>query len=231
VDDIHQMGLKFGLYGCAGTMTCAGYPGSQGRELQDAMTLAAWDVDFWKHDNCYTPCNDSPLPQTCGRPAGNTQEWYARMRDALRDVRNDKNIMFNLCQWGRDNVWTWGDDYGNSWRMSVDNWGDWASVQRIGSAAAGIAQYSGPGGFNDLDMLVRLLPAKGEALRILLRLTRDLDQIVGNGGLTENEERLHFGLWAICKSPLILGNDLNRIPSSTLAIGIRQVPRTQLIFS
>jgi alpha-galactosidase len=162
VDEIHGMGLKFGLYGCAGTMTCAGYPGSQGRELQDAQTLAAWGVDYWKHDNCYTPCNDSPLPQTCGHPAGNTQTWYARMRDALRDVRGTKNIMFNLCQWGRDNVWTWGDDYGNSWRMSVDNWGDWASVQRIGSAAAGMSQYSGPGGFNDLDMLVSfLVPPRG----------------------------------------------------------------------
>lgn len=36
--------------------------------------------------------------------------------------------------------------------------------------------------------------------------------------MTENEERLHFGLWAICKSPLILGNDLNKISSASLAI-------------
>lgn len=43
-------------------------------------------------------------------------------------------------------------------------------------------------------------------------------QIVGNNKLTENEERLHFGLWAIAKSPLILGNDLNKISSASLAI-------------
>ena len=41
---------------------------------------------------------------------------------------------------------------------------------------------------------------------------------VGNGGLTEAEERAHFGLWAISKSPLILGCDLTKIPSTTLAI-------------
>jgi len=155
-DKIHSMGLKLGLYGCAGTKTCAGYPGSQGHETQDARQLAAWGVDFWKHDNCYTPCNTNPLPQTCGSPAGNTQQWYAKMRDAIISVKDTKNMMFNLCQWGRDNVWTWGNSYGNSWRMSTDNWGDWASVVRIGSSAAGIYQYSGPGGFNDLDMLVSI---------------------------------------------------------------------------
>jgi alpha-galactosidase len=79
--------------------------------------------------------------------------------------------------------------------MSVDNWGDWASVERIGSAAAGISQYSGPGGFNDLDMLY-----------------------LGSSKLNTNQERLHFGLWAIAKSPLVLGLDLNKISQSTLDI-------------
>jgi len=79
--------------------------------------------------------------------------------------------------------------------MSVDNWGDWASVERIGSAAAGIYQYSGPGGFNDLDMLY-----------------------LGSPKLNANQDRLHFGLWAIAKSPLVLGLDLNKISNATLNI-------------
>ncbi|KAK3945714.1 glycoside hydrolase superfamily [Diplogelasinospora grovesii] len=130
-DQIHGMGLKFGLYGCAGTKTCAGYSGSQGYEVKDAQTLAS--------------CG------TCSSPAGSTQTWYAKMRDALLSV--NKPIFFSMCQWGRDNVWTWGADYGNSWRMSTDIWNNWASVVRIGSAAAGISQYAAPGGFNDLDMM------------------------------------------------------------------------------
>jgi alpha-galactosidase len=153
-DRIHGMGLKFGLYGCAGTKTCGGFPGSQGYEAKDAQLLASWGVDYWKHDNCYTPCLDNPNPQTCGRSRGHTREWYAKMRDALLAVKNQKNIFFSLCQWGRDEVWTWGKDYGNSWRMSVDNWNDWASVVRIASAAGTMAQWAGPGGFNDLDMMV-----------------------------------------------------------------------------
>jgi len=79
--------------------------------------------------------------------------------------------------------------------MSVDNWGDWASVERIGSASADIYQYSGPGGFNDLDMLY-----------------------LGSSKINSNQEKIHFGLWAIAKSPLVLGLDLNKISSGTLAI-------------
>lgn len=177
---IHGMGLKFGLYGCAGTKTCAGYPGSQGYETQDADTLASWGVDYWKFDNCYTPST------------GNTSTWYAPMRDAL--ANSGRPILFSMCQWGRDNVWTWGAGYGNSWRMSTDIGDSWASVASIANAAAGISQYAGPGGFNDLDMME-----------------------IGNGGLSAAEERAHFGLWAMAKSPIILGTDLTRIPSSSLA--------------
>jgi hypothetical protein len=31
---------------------------------------------------------------------------------------------------------------------------------------------------------------------------------VGNGGMTYDEYVTHFSMWAILKSPLILGNDL-----------------------
>ena len=95
-DQIHGKGLKFGLYGCAGTLTCAGYPGSQGREKQDAQLLANWGVDYWKHDNCYTPCNSGSV-QTCGSPKGSTQTWYGTMRDAIVSVESTHNIFFSLC--------------------------------------------------------------------------------------------------------------------------------------
>ena len=153
-DQIHDLGLKFGLYGCAGEMTCASYPGSQDHEIQDAELLASWDIDFWKHDNCYTPCLVSPPPQTCLDFSIDTKPRYGKMRDAFESVKDTKAIVFNICNWGRNDVWTWGYDYGHSWRIETDNWGDWASVVRIGATASKIAEYAGPGGFNDLDMLV-----------------------------------------------------------------------------
>jgi alpha-galactosidase len=41
---------------------------------------------------------------------------------------------------------------------------------------------------------------------------------IGNGGLTLEEERTHFVLWAISKSPLIIGCDLSKISKESLAI-------------
>ena len=52
-DYVHSKGLKFGMYSCAGNMTCAGYPGSYEHEFVDAETFASWDVDFLKYDYCY----------------------------------------------------------------------------------------------------------------------------------------------------------------------------------
>lgn len=43
-------------------------------------------------------------------------------------------------------------------------------------------------------------------------------EFVGNGVLTEPQERLHFGLWAIAKSPLVIGADLSNIQESSLKI-------------
>ena len=40
-DYVHSKGLKFGIYNCAGTKTCAGYPGTRGHEYEDARLYAS----------------------------------------------------------------------------------------------------------------------------------------------------------------------------------------------
>lgn len=42
---IHDLGLKFGIYSSAGTVTCEEYPASLGYENLDAETWAEWGVD------------------------------------------------------------------------------------------------------------------------------------------------------------------------------------------
>jgi len=49
-DYVHSKGLKFGIYSCAGDMTCQNRPGSRGYEFQDARTFAKWGVDYLKYD-------------------------------------------------------------------------------------------------------------------------------------------------------------------------------------
>ena len=100
-----------------------------------------------------------------------------------------------MCNWGQDSVWTWGAETGNSWRISGDVTDTWSSIVSIASGAQGLAQYAGLGGFNDFDMLE-----------------------IGNGGLTAAEERAHFGIWAIAKSPLLIGTDLSKISQASLTV-------------
>src|SRR3954463_14259209 len=71
VDYVHSKGLKFGLYNCAGTKTCAGYPGTRGYEYQDARFYASLDIDYLKFDWCYSE-------------GENAKEAYATMSKALR---------------------------------------------------------------------------------------------------------------------------------------------------
>ena len=80
-DYIHSKGLKFGMYSCAGNVTCAGYPGSYGHEFTDAATFAEWGVDLLKYDFCHFP------------ESGNCKNAYATMSMALKSCGRD--ILFS----------------------------------------------------------------------------------------------------------------------------------------
>jgi len=130
----------------------------------------------------------------CNTPSsGTSQTRYTTMSNAL--AASGRDIYYAMCNWGADSVWTWGLKTANSWRVSSDVTDAWSSVVSIASNAEGYASYAGPGGFNDFDMLE-----------------------VGNGGLTAAEERAHFGIWALVKSPLLIGTDLTKISKTSLAV-------------
>ena len=63
-DYVHSKGLKFGMYSCAGMLTCAGYPASFDHEFIDAQTFAEWGVDYLKYDYCFHP-STIPHPPSC----------------------------------------------------------------------------------------------------------------------------------------------------------------------
>jgi alpha-galactosidase len=120
------------------------------------------------------------------------------MSNAL--AASGRDIYYAMCNWGADSVWTWGLKTANSWRVSSDVADKWSLIVSIASNAQAYASYAGPGGFNDFDMLE-----------------------VGNGGLTAAEERAHFGIWAIAKSPLLIGTDLTKIGKASLAVLLNKV--------
>jgi alpha-galactosidase len=208
-DYVHAKGLKFGLYSDAGTYTCAGHrPGSKSYELQDAKQYATWGVDYLKYDWCNTEGQDAPESYAkmrdaliaAGRPiAFSICEWG----------------ISNPWTWAQDvgNLWRTTGDITDSWSNEGVKKGQ--SMAAFGPPPAGapegfepplapvdmflgflqildrqenLADYAGPGHWNDPDMLE-----------------------VGNGGMKIEEYRAHFSLWAILAAPLIAGNDLRNM--------------------
>ena len=189
-DYVHGKGLKLGIYSDACNTTCAGRPGSRGHEYQDALTYARWGIDYVKYDWCDTKGLD---------PAS----AYATMRDAIH--RAGRPMLFSICEWGDNKPWEWAKDVGHAWRTTGDihpcwncehSHGSWSSlgVLPILDKQAGLRQYAGLGHWNDMDMLE-----------------------VGNG-MSEDEDRAHFSLWAMLASPLIAGNDLRTMSEATRGI-------------
>ncbi|CAG8587951.1 6018_t:CDS:2 [Ambispora gerdemannii] len=190
---IHERGLLFGIYSSAGYWTCQRRPGSLLREDTDAQAYADWGVDYLKYDNCYNLGVD-------------TVKRYTWMRDALN--KTGRPILYSICNWGEHDPWIWGPKVGNSWRTTGDindvyrvdkkqdpRHCDPCGMLEILDSTVGLEEHAGPGGFNDLDMLE-----------------------VGNGGMTHEEYKTHFSLWAALKSPLIIGCDVRNLTAETIAI-------------
>ncbi len=137
-DYIHSKGLKFGIYSCAGTKTCAGRPGGRGHEYQDARTYARWGVDYLKYDWCNTTTQDAKAS-------------YATMRDGL--FAAGRPIVFSLCEWGTAKPWEWAGEVGHLWRTTGDIVDRWDAMIDIVDKERDIAKYAGPGHWNDPDML------------------------------------------------------------------------------
>ncbi|KAG7103117.1 Alpha-galactosidase mel1 like protein [Verticillium longisporum] len=107
---IHDMGMLFGMYGTAGEMTCARYPGSLDWEENDAKSFAAWGVNYLKYDNCYSMDRHGSPKVSFDR--------FDTMRKALNTT--GRPMVYSLCNWGEDYVYSWGVSIANSWRMSGD---------------------------------------------------------------------------------------------------------------
>ena len=137
--DLKGRGFKFGLYGCRGYWTCAGRPGSRGREEIHAKQFAEWEVDFLKYDSCYSP-NFSRQGAI---------DDYERMGRALKNSGRD--IYYALCGWSS---WYAPLHIGDQWRISADG-DEWANIYVAVRTNEQLSEFAGPQlGFNDPDMLV-----------------------------------------------------------------------------
>lgn len=144
--------------------------------------------------------NEIILRNPIATAADSSYVQYRRMGKALKDATRrvslergtrEKPIVFSLCEWGTAHPWHWGAKAGNMWRTTHDITTNWTVINYIYERTLGLYQHAGPGAWNDPDMLE-----------------------VGNGKLTDDENKTHFSLWCMLAAPLILGNDLRLMLSS-----------------
>ncbi|MBQ6382814.1 MAG: glycoside hydrolase family 27 protein [Clostridia bacterium] len=183
-DYVHSKGLKFGMYSCAGVLTCAGYPSSYDHEFVDAATFASWGVDFLKYDFCN-------FPET-----GDCRARYQTMSMALKATGRD--ILFSACNWGQKEPWKWMRSVGaHMYRSTGDIMDNYISFTDIFKSQLDNLCMSGTACFNDMDMLTVGMCGKGN---------------VGLGKVCTYEEyRMQFALWCLAGVPLMMGADLRSL--------------------
>lgn len=182
-DYVHSKGLKLGIYQDIGVKTCAGYPGSQGHFEIDAATFADWEVDMLKVDGCFTNPED-------------IDSGYLAYGEALKKVK--RPILYS-CEWPLYQLqakivtnYTQIAQHCNMWRNYFDVEDSWASILNIVDFYTKnqdqLVAAAGPGQWNDPDMI-----------------------LAGNFGLSYDEAKAQFALWAVMASPLLMSNDLRNL--------------------
>jgi alpha-galactosidase len=230
VDHIHGLGLRVGIYTSPGPCACGDYTGSLGSEETDARHFAELEFDYLKYDMC--SYNQVLRERTQPHPSNNLKqpmdrkspEYLAELQRPWRVMRTaldklDRDLIYSIS----GNTRTWGKEIGaNSWRTSSDITDSWLemvngweeSVSRIGFMQKNNSAYaqehsngpelSGPGYFNDFDMLAVGHVGWGAKQHPTL--------------LTPNEQYTHISLWCLLNSPLLMGCDLTKLDEFTLSL-------------
>lgn len=201
VDYIHSRGLKAGIYSSPGPYTCGRCTGSYQHEAQDARQYAAWGFDYLKYDWC--TYGDVYKKESGGKGLEGLKKPYREMAADLKATGRD--IVFSFCQYGMGKVWRWGAQTGgNSWRTCDDIRDTWESMIGNAEKSAPLAEFAGPGHWNDPDMLVVGKIGWGPTMH--------------NTHLTPDEQYTHISLWCLQAAPLLIGCDLTQLDPFTLGL-------------
>lgn len=88
---------KSGYRAARKTLTdCLALAGSLDHEKEDAESLAEWEVDYFKYDNCFNLGRMGTAQLSFNR--------YKTMWDAINAT--GRPMVYSLCSWGEDYVHT-----------------------------------------------------------------------------------------------------------------------------
>lgn len=189
-DYIHSLGLRAGIYSDAGHNTCGSiYDADPSGVGSGLYGHEQQDMDLYLKEWNY----DFLKIDYCGALVLGLEEEkrYAAIYDAIQKTgRTDASI--NICRWTYPG--TWAKRMARSWRISSDIRPNWKSVKYIIGTNLYLSAYAGDGHYNDMDMLE-----------------------IGRG-MKPEEEEVHFGMWCMMSSPLLIGCDMATIPEASLAL-------------
>jgi alpha-galactosidase len=138
----------------------------------------------------YAAWNADYLKYRICSPPGDEEARYRKMAAALAGA--GRAMVFSIAS---PPFSDWMARTGQLWRTGPSITSVWDDIVIALDVNTALAAWTRPGGFNDPDMLE-----------------------VGNGTLTDSENRAHFTLWAIMSAPLLAGNDLTMMTETTRAI-------------
>ncbi|GAB3610504.1 hypothetical protein GCM10027414_26300 [Humibacter ginsengiterrae] len=194
---VHSKGLRFGIYASPGAQTCAErYQGYPGR--LGSLGHEQQDADTFADWGV-----DYLKYDWCAadREGVGHEQAFARMRAALNAT--GRSIVLSIHDKPEQPVPAWRHWVSDLSRTTPDIQDSWASVVSIVRSTLKVSHLAGPGFWNDPDMLE-----------------------VDNGGMSADEQRSHFELWAQLSAPLLIGCDLRTAsPSALRILGSRGVIR------
>lgn len=198
---IHGKGLKAGIYTSPGTLTCGGFAGAWQHEEQDAKQFAKWGFDFLKYDWC----SYDKIAGT-DKSLDALQKPYRQMGAILQSL--DRDIVFNLCQYGMGEVWKWGGEVGgHCWRTSGDLGFELDKIFEVALKNSEHRLNSKPGEWNDPDYIQ--IGWIGNASKM------------GVPQLTSMPDAMQYAyvsLWSLMAAPLIYSGDMSKLDRFTLNV-------------
>ena len=156
---------------------------------QDAKTLASWGVDMVKMDHC-------------GHKNGTDPQLYGKMSKALNAT--GRQVLFSPCNWGEDNVWSWGSELAQMYRIQMDHLPFWKFGSNTSSDGVGYGQ----GTFDIIEWMAHLVPSKW---------VKQYGYMDPDFLMTEYftmdfvASRTEYTFWSLWSSPLLVSTDLRKI--------------------
>lgn len=222
-DFLHRLGLKFGIHLMRGVPRLAAdrnlpILGSRHRcgEIADRVNICPWNSDNYGVDMTRPGAQayyDSVFAQLArwgvdfvkvddiSRPYRRNRPEIEAVRRAIDNAARPMILSLSPGETPLDAA-SHVAAHANMWRISDDFWDEWRLlVEQFGRLAAW-APHRRPGAWPDADMLPLGLLALGE------RRTR----------FTRDEQRTMMTLWAVARSPLIMGGDLRALDEATLRL-------------